>query len=87
MAERLVYILVLYVAGSANQAFVQIALSADMYYLKLREELRQNTAHCVVDSNRTKASSDDKDDRPVCGQTGVLQTRKTITGQQLLTNR
>ena len=58
-----------------------------MYYLKLGKKLGQNTAYSMVDGNGTETSSNDQDDRVVCRQACILQTRKPISCQQLFTDR
>lgn len=55
MSQRRVYIFVLHISGAADETVIQMAFSADMYYLIFRQKFRKQCADGVVDGNSTQA--------------------------------
>lgn len=59
MAQRSIYIFILYISWTADETVVQMAFSADMYHLIFLQKLWQQCADGVVDGNSTQASAND----------------------------
>lgn len=79
MSQRRVYIFVLYISGAADETVIQMAFSADMYYLIFRQKFRKQCADGVVDGNSTQASADDHNDGLGCGKSGIVESGQTVT--------
>ena len=85
MAEWFIHILILNISFGADERLIQIAFSADMYYLIGFQKLRKNAADSLIDRDGAETSADDQDYRAIGRKMGVLESRQTIPVQKLFT--
>ena len=87
MAEWFIHILILNISFGADERLIQIAFSADMYYLIGFQKLRKNAADSLIDRDGAETSADDQDYWAIGRKMGVLESRQTISVQKLFTDR
>ncbi len=74
MAEWFIHILILNISFGADERLIQIAFSADMYYLIGFQKLRKNAADSLIDRDGAETSADDQNYWAIgrkMGRTGV----------------
>ena len=87
MAEWFIHILILNISFGADERLIQIAFSADMYYLIGFQKLRKNAADSLIDRDGAETSADDQNYWAIGRKMGVLESRQTIPVQKLFTDR
>ena len=72
-------VFVLYVAFGAFQGGIQFVLSAEMDYLEVLQEFREDLADGVVDDHRAQASADHQDDGLIGCEVAELQRFQLVS--------